>query len=227
VDEELLGVLDEILADRDPRSWDTFFADRARPCPFFVDWPDENLVEWFDSGLLRPGRVLELGCGNGRDAAYLLGAGCRVDAIDMSSNAIAWAMERAPGANFQHCSIFAAQIDAGGYDLVYDSGCFHHLPPHRRRSYANLVTRALRPGGAYGLICFRPEGGSGLTDREVYEQWSLGGGLGYTEEQLRSLWDKPPFSVVTLRQMRSGLSERFGRDFLWTMLARKTDDAAG
>jgi hypothetical protein len=24
--------------------WDEFFADRAKPCPFFVEWPDENLV---------------------------------------------------------------------------------------------------------------------------------------------------------------------------------------
>ncbi len=53
--------------------WDEFFADRAKPCPFFVEWPDENLVAWFGEGLLVPGRVLELGCGPGRNAIYLPG----------------------------------------------------------------------------------------------------------------------------------------------------------
>ncbi len=24
--------------------WDEFFGDRSKPCPFFVEWPDENLV---------------------------------------------------------------------------------------------------------------------------------------------------------------------------------------
>ena len=48
--------------------WDEFFADRAKPCPFFVEWPDENLIAWFSEGLLAPGRVLELGSGPGRNA---------------------------------------------------------------------------------------------------------------------------------------------------------------
>ncbi len=45
-----------------------------------------------------------------------------------------------------------------------------------------------RPGGSFGLLCFRPEGGSGYTDRQVYQRASLGGGLGYPQDRLRSLW---------------------------------------
>ncbi len=83
--------------------------------------------------------------------------------------------------------------------------------------------RALRPGGSYGLVCFRPEGGSDLTDQQVYERASLGGGLGYTEDRLRAVWDKPPFSVRVLRQMTKADSQGpcFGEDFLWTLLAVK------
>jgi hypothetical protein len=35
----------------------------------------------------------------------------------------------------------------------------------------------------------------------VYERAGLGGGLGYTEDRLRILWDRPPFSLRVLRQM--------------------------
>ena len=124
---------------------------------------------------------------------------------------------------FQHCSIFDARIAERSYDLVYDSGCFQHLAPHRRRDYVRLVSRALKPGGSYGLVCFQPEGGRGYTDQEVYEQGSLGGGLGYTERQLRDLWDSPPFSVRVLRQMAKAGEHGpyFGEDFLWTLLAIK------
>ena len=209
--------------------WGEFFADRAKPCPFFVDWPDENLVQWFGDGTLSPGRVLELGCGHGRNALYLARQGCRVDAVDFSAQAIAWARERAQAARaavrFQRCSIFDATITGGSYGLVYDSGCFHHIPPRRRRDYLDLVSRALRPGGSYGLVCFRPEGGSGYTDEQVYERGSLGGGLGYPASRLRSLWDTAPFSLRVLRQMRKPADQEpcFGEDFLWVLLATKAD----
>jgi cyclopropane fatty-acyl-phospholipid synthase-like methyltransferase len=128
---------------------------------------------------------------------------------------------------FQCRSIFDAAFWHGCYDLVYDSGCFHHLPPHRRRDYLELVDLALKPGGSYGLVCFRPEGGSGYTDQQVYERASLGGGLGYSEDRLRALWDKAPFRLRELRQMRKtdGQEPCFGEDFLWVLLAEKESSA--
>ncbi len=152
--DDTLTLLDELLADRGGQWWNGFFRDRDKPCPFFVDWPDENLVQWFDEGRLSPGRVLELGTGQGRNATFLAGRGCQVEAIDFSAEAIGWATERAQQAGvevrFQHSDIFTADIAEGAYDLVYDSGCFHHLAPHRRRSYLELVQRALAPGGRFG-----------------------------------------------------------------------------
>jgi SAM-dependent methyltransferase len=229
--DDVLRMLDVLLEGRDGAWWDEFFAHPPRPVPFLVDWPDENLAEWFSSGLLTPGRVLELGCGHGRNAIYLAGLGCSVDAVDFSAHAIEQARLRAEQAGrrvrFWCSSIFDAGFTDGSYDLVYDSGCFHHLPPHRRKSYVELVHRALKPGGSYGLVCFRPEGGSGFTDLQVYERASLGGGLGYAEDRLRALWDKPPFSVRVLRQMNKtdGQGPCFGEDFLWALLAAAQDAA--
>jgi SAM-dependent methyltransferase len=228
--DDLLGVLDEVVIGDDSTRWNEFFADRARPIPFFVDYPDESLAGWLADGRLAPGRVLELGCGHGRNALYLASQGWTVDAVDLSAEAVGWARQRAEAADanvtFQNCSIFDAGIEPESYDLVYDSGCLHHLPPHRRQSYVSLVNRALKPGGHFGLTCFRPEGGSGLTDREVYERASLGGGLGYTEDQLRSIWDRAPFSVQVLRQMAKtgGDGPHFGEDFLWVLLAAKDQE---
>ena len=225
--DDVLRTLDDLLEARGGEWWDGFFADRSKPVPFFADRPDESLVEWFGAGLLAPGRVLELGCGPGRNAVYLAGQGCRVEAVDFSAEAIEWARQRAEAAGvaveFRCCSIFDTAFGEAAYDLVYDSGCFHHLPPHRRRDYVELVDRALKPGGRFGLVCFRPEGGSGLTDLEVYQRASLGGGLGYTEDRLRALWNRPPFSVRVLRQMRhtDGQDPSFGEDFLWVLLAAK------
>jgi SAM-dependent methyltransferase len=179
------------MEDRGGAWWDEFFEDSSKPCPFFVEWPDENLVAWFGAGLLTPGRVLELGCGPGRNAIYLAGRGCRVDAVDFSAEAIEWAKGRAKLAgaavDFQCCSIFDATFPDGSYDLVYDSGCFHHLAPHRRRDYVELVHRALKPGGSFGLVsAARPyAGGAGsgtgcerLVGSDGGQRIELGGAAG-------------------------------------------------
>jgi len=225
-EEDLLALLDTLLADRASPWWNGFYEDRAKPCPFFVQSPDESLAQWVDQEIVHPGRALDLGCGNGRNALFLARRGFSVEGVDYSQKAIAWAGERASEAGlavqWQCRSVFDLQCEAGAYDLVYDSGCFHHLPPHRRRSYVRLVTSALKPGGWFGLSCFRPEGGSGLSDHDVYERRSLGGGLGYTEERLREVWARG-LEVRVVRQMKKQAAESglFGEDFLWALLAQK------
>jgi len=222
-----LAALDAMLAGRENDWWNAFYANRAKPCPFFVASPDESLAGWVRDGLVRPGRAVDLGCGHGRNAIFLASHGFSVEAVDYSQAAIDWARERVKETGTQvqlrHQSVFDLNLEAGSYDLVYDSGCFHHLPPHRRRRYVKLVVDALRPGGWFGLTCFRPEGGSGYSDEEVYANRSLGGGLGYSEDRLRDIWSQG-LQVRVVRQMvqpdaGSGL---FGVDFLWVLLAQKT-----
>lgn len=207
--------------------WDRFYADRAKPCPFFVGHPDENLARWVRERRIAVGRAVDLGCGHGRNSVFLAQQGFSVDALDASARALAWARERVDKARVPvtlvHADVFAWQPEPAAYDLVYDSGCFHHISPHRRARYVQLVARALKRGGFFGLTCFRPEGGSGYTDDEVYQRNSLGGGLGYTEERLKEIWSLGGMDIQELRQMRKPAASEalFGEDFLWVMLARK------
>ena len=218
--------LDASLTTQASQRWDAFHQDRAKPCVFFGTAPDESLAAWVQSGVLRPGRAIDLGCGNGRNAVFLARQGFAVQAVDYSRTAIEWARDRIAEAGVEVAltqqSVFDLQIEAGTFDLVYHSGCFHHMPPHRRKTYVDLVANALKPGGYFGLTCFRPEGGSGYTDSEVYERRSLGGGLGYTEQSLREVWSSA-LQVRILRQMHkpSADSGLFGEEFLWAMLAHR------
>jgi len=221
-----LAALDALLVHAEDRKWQSFYEDRQRACPFFVDVPDENLVRWVESGVLPHGAAIDLGCGQGRNAVYLARQGWRVQAVDFSASAVAWARERvaasAVDVTVMRSSVFGLPASLGHFDLVYDGGCFHHVAPHRRQAYVEVVAGLLRPGGCFGLVCFTPEGGSGYSDAEVYEKRSLGGGLGYTEAQLRAIWSGPfeIESIATMEEQAAGAST-FGRGFLWTLLARR------
>lgn len=225
--EDLLNMLDSLL--REPSGfWNEFYSNRSKGIPFFVNKPDENLAGYFEKGILQAGKVLELGSGPGRNAIYFAEKGCTVDAIDLSEASIGWAKERAAerklDINFIHDNIFDVRIEEDTYDAVYDSGCFHHIAPHRRNNYIELVRKALKPGGHFAVTCFVEGGelgGSDITDWEVYRQRSLNGGLGFTEEKLRDIFGS--LEPVEIRKMRKAeaTDDVFGVSGLWTALFRK------
>ena len=215
--DDVLALLDGFLPAQPGDWWDRFYGDRDREVPFFVAKPDENLAGHLERGLIKPGRALDVGCGPGRNAIFLARNGFQVDAVDLSATAIAWAEERAEGLDirFRRGDAFATE---GSYDLIYDSGCFHHLPPHRRISYLALLDRALKPGGHFALTCFTADEGTAAPDAELDRQASLSGGVGYEPDDLR--WTFQDLTEVELRRMtdQPADSATFGKSFLWTAL---------
>jgi SAM-dependent methyltransferase len=232
--DDLLKLLDSLFVPETDRWtdgaatwWDDFYADRSKSVPFFVAKPDESLVSYLDRGLIGPGRALDLGCGPGRNAVHLAARGFQVDAVDLSPTAVAWAEERAHEAGVDirfHCAdAFALASELSGpYDLIVDSGCFHHLPPHRRISYRALLDRTLAPGGHLALTCFAAGAmGCELPDADLYREFRLHGGLGYSPESLR--WIFAELTEIELRRMHDepAESECFGEPFLWAALFRR------
>jgi SAM-dependent methyltransferase len=228
--DELFEMLDsEFRVEK--QFWDPFYSNRQRPIPFFENKPDENLVSYISAGIINIGKAMELGCGPGRNSLFLARSGFSVDAFDISEVAIQWAKERAYktalSINFRCQSVFEL-APCQEYDFVYDSGCMHHMLPHRRMQYIQMIYNGLKPGGYFGLTCFAPGYGDiggpefEMTDWDVYQEKSMKGGLAFTEEKIRYLLSDH-FDCVELRKMREnkGREETFGVSFLWTSLWRK------
>lgn len=213
--------------------WDDFYEDRTKPVPFFVAKPDASLACYLDQGVIPApagGRALDLGCGPGRNALHLAAHGYQVDAIDLSQAALSWGEERAREAGvdvrFVRGDAFelvrTGAVDTalnGPYDLIYDSGCFHHLPPHRRVSYLALLDQLLAHGGHFALSCFASGAmGSELPDADLYREPRPQGGLAYTPDALRRIF--ADLTEVELRRMpdEPASSPYFGEPFLWSAL---------
>ena len=230
--EDILTMLDSLLKEQSTFSWDAFYSERGRTVPFFVNAPDESLVHYFKNKLIVPGgKALELGCGPGRNAIYFAKQGYDVDAVDLSDEALQWGNERAKeqgvSINFMCKNIFDLDIQKTEYDVIYDSGCFHHIAPHRRIDYVNLINQGLKPGGLFGITCFVENGnvgGSDISDWEVYRQRSLRGGLGYTPEKLKMIFKD--FQIVEIRRMQDieQPGDCFGTSGLWAALFQKRAD---
>ncbi len=213
------------IALPDRIDWENFYTSGKRNPPFLTDMPDENLAAYFEQGRLNPGNAVDLGCGNGRNAVYLAKRGCRVDAIDLSTSAIGKGCSLAKQAevdvNFIVGSIFDVLLGEGYYDFAYDSGLLHHLQPHRRPYYLDLVRKALKPNGVFGMTCFDTSAGVPKEDWEIYEEGGMPSGIGYSGDRLRRILQHF-FEIVEFRSMKvqSEDSGLFGMDGLWAILMR-------
>ena len=131
--------------------------------------PDEILVEILDNHKFK--NALDLGCGEGRNAAYMAKRVETVSAVDMSAKAVEaakkFAAENDANIDFKCENMFDIQFDKK-FDFIYDSGTFHHLAPHRRLSYLELLNRYLNDGGYFGLCCFA-EGENCADEVDDYE----------------------------------------------------------
>ena len=128
--EDILRMLDLFFRD-EGQWWDEFYSDRNREIPFFVNAPDENLVSYFKDERMQCGKALELGCGPGRNALYLSRQGCKVDAVDISEEAILWAKERAKESrsdiNFICHAVFVVRRHLFNFDFVVWEHTLSHL----------------------------------------------------------------------------------------------------
>lgn len=233
--DQLLDTLDRLFDDgsdwtrRGGRDhWAELF---SRPDhPLHSELPDATLVDWRGRGLL-PGGVgstaLDIGCGLGRNTRWLARQGYHATGIDLSPYVIRTAQERSPesGAVYAECDVLRESVPGGPYDVVYDSGCFHHLAPHRRVSYLAALMACLKPGGLFGICTFAPgEMGTEADDLTLFRQGRLEGGMAYSLDELRAVFARLDYlGGGSLNVVEPASEAVFSMDFLHAALFRRPE----
>ena len=99
---------------------------------------------------IKPYKVLDIGCGEGKDAVFLARNGYHVTAFDLSEQGISKAKELS-----DHCGVkiefFRADVRdfrlETDYDIVFSSGVFHYIPYELRESVINNLKSHTKPKG--------------------------------------------------------------------------------
>jgi SAM-dependent methyltransferase len=103
---------------------------------------------------LRPGRVLDLACGEGRHAVWLAGLGWQARGLDFSDVAIAKARQLAGAsgvdAEFEVADVTTWDADGATFDLVIVF--YLQLPVAERRAALRTAAAAVAPGGTFLLV---------------------------------------------------------------------------
>lgn len=98
----------------------------------------------------RPLRLLEIGCGEGRDAVFFAKNGFIVTAFDATESGIEKA-KRLAEIHQVEVNFFKADLKQfraeETYDVIYSSGVFHHMPPQLREEIFENYRNHTAPGG--------------------------------------------------------------------------------
>jgi cyclopropane fatty-acyl-phospholipid synthase-like methyltransferase len=136
--------------------------------------------------LLAPGKALDLGCGTGTNCIYLAQHGWQATGVDFVPRAIAQAQRKAARAGVSPRLLVGdvTRLDGVGtgkdFDLLFDLGCFHSIPPSGRDGYVRGVTDAAKPGATMLLFGFirssssRRLGPPGLAQGEISQRFGNG-----------------------------------------------------
>ncbi len=118
----------------------------------------EELVSLVESGHVKPGSVIDLGCGTGENAVYLAQKGFNVTGVDYAEAAIEKARVRAKDAcvqvNFIVDDLTNLLHVSGTFDFLLDYGVLDDLRSRQRGLYLRSMLRLTHPGSHYLLWGF-------------------------------------------------------------------------
>ena len=136
----------------DSTTLDAYSRDAARYSQEWLDQPPPNdLYALLETHLVPQGTTAEIGCGNGRDAAWLAAHDYRVCGFDASTALLAEARRLHPEIVFREAALpELAEIDER-FDNVVCETVIMHLPAESIPLAVDNLRRLLRPNGVLYL----------------------------------------------------------------------------
>jgi len=152
----------------------SFYARHAERYASHRTRPTGHQLTRFLHALPAGARILELGCGNGMDAARMLQLGFDVDATDGTPEMVAEARKRI---DHRARLLRFEDIDAeAAYDGVWASASLLHVPAQDLPDILGRIHRALRPGGLF-VASYKGGHGEGRDHLGRYYNYSTIDGL--------------------------------------------------
>ena len=181
-----------------------------------LDIPFSSVQDRFLSLVPEGGRILDFGCGSGRDTRYFLSRGFKVDAIDGSPK-MAEIASRNTGISVQ-CLRFQDLSEIDRYDGIWACASILHVPEEELPEVLFRMSRAAKPQGIL-YVSFKYGTFSGERNGRFFTDLD--------EEKLSHLLSsRPELSLSSLWISEDARPERRGEKWLNALL-QKTGTCTG
>jgi SAM-dependent methyltransferase len=171
------GILPQGAPDsiHDVEYWNNLFDSRRAAIEWDKGEPALKLETAVQQGVIKPGRVVELGCGSGNDAVFLAKHGFEVTGIDISPTALSYAAMRAEEAGV-HVNWVLADVlalpELGTFDFIFDRGCYHWVRYANAEAFVESLRQLSRPGTRCLILSLKGDGPGGVRETQMRADFS-------------------------------------------------------
>lgn len=145
---------------------------------------------------LRGKKVLDIGCGSGRDSKYFLEKGLKVTGIDYSRTFINIASKKVPNAKFLQMDMRKLEFPGNSFDGVWAEASFLHIPKNQARKTLIGIKRILKKDGLLHISVKKGEGEKFVKKDEyigMAKFFSF-----YSPDEFRKLIESCGFNIIEL-----------------------------
>jgi len=158
---------------------------------------DISAIEWeagFFATNLDGNRVLDVGCGPGRDAKYFSDSGCEVTGIDLVPEFLKIAREKVPKGKFYSMDMRRMGFKDDYFDGIWSMASFLHIPRNEADKTMKEHVRVLKQKGIMFISTLEGDGEDPLPPSPKYGGYSKFF-YGYEENEFKELLKSSGFSI--------------------------------
>ncbi|MBU0957203.1 MAG: class I SAM-dependent methyltransferase [Nanoarchaeota archaeon] len=161
---------------------------------------EKHAIKFMD--ILNGKKILDLGCGNGRDSEYFLSNGFDVASIDLSEGMIK--LCKGKGLRAEVMDIEDLKFEEKSFDGVWAVTSLLHIPKERIKTVVNSLNRILKDRGILCITMQKGDGEEYRKDGRYFVYWK-------TEELIEKFKDK--FEFISSSKDRVGDTDFLGLFF--------------
>ena len=170
--------------------WEEFYENTPLKQIPWQNNQSDYLTKVINANKIKPGRVLDLGCGTGMESIFLTTKGFTVTGIDISKTAINYAIQNSKKENFKIEFVIADATNLDflknrKFDLILDWANLHGIIKNKRDKYIEEILKHTQKGSKLILRCF-----GRLENEDNTVSRSIGNIFLFTKRDIKKIYGK-------------------------------------
>lgn len=149
----------------------------------------EQIIQF--KNLLPDGKIIEIGCGTGRDAAHFVNLNYEYSGIDASERLIEMAQKKVPNGKFKMMNFYQLVFPENTFEGFLAIASLLHIPKDRISKTLNEIIRITK-AEAPGLITLRKGVGEGFREKSGTKRYFSF----YSQKEFTAVLEKAKMSIV-------------------------------
>jgi ubiquinone/menaquinone biosynthesis C-methylase UbiE len=172
---------------------------------FDRELPEKKFMDKFTSLLGKNAKVLDVGCGSGREMGYYLGRGFRITGLDISNNMLNIAKKKFPQTEFILGDMRKLEFGKNSFDAITFPYSLFHVNKKEVPKVLEKANEILKPRGVI-LMIMQEGDGEVYLDEPFLPSEKIYFNL-YTEKELTEILNSAGFDILKIGRIIPGKEE--------------------